>query len=76
MLRAFGLNGKHSLAEVCCQTDDDDVVGDIYFVGRLELVWLGYGCCYRYRSSKVCPADVTPCPMQVRSPWIQLLQVR
>ena len=42
----------------------------------LELVWLGYGCCYCYRSSKVCPADVTPCPMQVRSPWIQLLQVR
>ena len=30
MLRAFGLNGKHSLAEVCCQGDDDDVAGDIY----------------------------------------------
>jgi len=46
MLRAFGLNGKHSLAEVCCQGDDDDVAGDIYFVARLELVWLCYGCCY------------------------------
>ena len=34
----------------------------------LELVWLGYGCCYCYRSSKVCPADVTPCPVQVRGP--------
>ena len=34
----------------------------------LELVLLGYGCCYCYRSSKVCPADVTPCPVQVKGP--------
>ena len=34
----------------------------------LELVWLGYGCCYCYRSSKVCPADITLRPVQVSGP--------
>ena len=35
---------------------------------ELELVLLGYGCCCCYWSSTVCPADVTPCPVQVRGP--------
>ena len=31
-------------------------------------VALGCGCCYCYWSSKACPADVTPRPVQVRGP--------
>jgi len=34
-----------------------------HFIGSLR-----YGCCCCYWSSKVCPADVTPCPVQVRRP--------
>ena len=36
----------------------------------LELVLLGYGCCYCYWSSKACPVDVTPRPVQVRGPRV------
>ena len=48
MLRAFGLNGKHSLAEVCCQGDDDDVAGDdnddVDDVGQIDFIALSTGC--------------------------------